>query len=72
MATRIVFAAGDEKNLSIRVEEDGDAIFTAWTAAGGLPFALTRVRGESESNVWINPSTVAYWHEAEPQTARFA
>ncbi len=72
MATRIVFAAGGEKGLSIRVEEDPTAVFSAWAAAGGHPFGLTRTAGSSGSKVWIHPSTVAYWHEAEPQPPQFA
>ena len=71
MATRIVFAAGGEKSLSIRVDEDGDSVFSSWTASGGLPFALTRVGGDL-GKVWINPATVAYRHEAAVRSGEFA
>ena len=33
----------------------------AWTGSTGLPFPLTRARGDGK--VWINPPNVAYWHE---------
>lgn len=63
MATTIVFAAprGDQ-SLTVTVEEDVGDVFRACTRAGGLPFALTE-SGRSKREVWINPVTVAYWHE---------
>lgn len=62
MATRIIFAAGrGDKSLAIVVEEDPDAVLGAWTGSTGLPFPLTRARGDGK--VWINPPNVAYWHE---------
>jgi hypothetical protein len=62
MATRVVFTAGrGDKSLAIVVEEDPNAVFGAWTGSTGLPFPLTRTRGGGK--VWINPPSVAYWHE---------
>jgi hypothetical protein len=64
MATRIVFAAArKDGSLSINVEEEGESVEDKWTQAKGMPFKLTLTRGQA-GTVWINPATVAYWHEA--------
>jgi hypothetical protein len=71
MPTTIVFAAphGD-RSLAVRVEQDPNDVFAAWTAAGGLPFALTEAEAD-EAQVWISPGTVAYWHETRSGPAYF-
>jgi hypothetical protein len=61
MATRIVFAAArNERFLSVDVQEDLKGVFDAWREAPRMPFPLTTDSGEK---VWINPATVAYFHE---------
>jgi hypothetical protein len=69
MATRIVFAAArDERFLSVDVQEDLKGVFDAWREAPRMPFPLTTDSGEK---VWINPTTVAYFHEAPSGSATF-
>jgi hypothetical protein len=71
MATRIVFTGGDgEKRLSVSVEENLDGVFDAWRSSAGMPFALTKARGENEQ-VWVNPGAVAYWETAQDGPATF-
>lgn len=70
MPTTIYFAAPHGDNpLLVRVQEDANVVFSAWTAAQGLPFELTSETGRRRS-VWINPATVAYWHETAGSGAR--
>ena len=71
MPTTIVFAAphGD-RSLAVQVQEEPEDVFAAWTAAGGLPFALTEAE-TGEAQVWISPATVAYWHETRSGPAFF-
>jgi hypothetical protein len=64
MATRIVFAAArGDGALGVSVEENSESVEDKWKKAKGMPFQLTLTRGLS-GTVWINPATVAYWHEA--------
>jgi hypothetical protein len=69
MATRIVFAAArDERFLSVDVQEDLKGVFDAWREAPRMPFPLTKSMDSGEK-VWINPATVAYFHEVSSGSA---
>jgi hypothetical protein len=64
MPTTIIFAASrGDRPLSVSVEEDVSAVYAAWTAANGLPFALSRA-GSVDEVIWVNPATVAFWRDA--------
>jgi hypothetical protein len=68
MGSTIYFAAGQgEAWLSLRVDEDVNGVFEAWTAAQGLPFALT----DGGDKVCVNPATVAHWKETRSGVAYF-
>jgi hypothetical protein len=56
----IYFGGG---NLYATVEEDPGQVAEAFTAAGGVPFRLTR-RG-SQGDLYVNPAAVAFWSVAE-------
>ncbi|MBV8733406.1 MAG: hypothetical protein JO321_16125 [Solirubrobacterales bacterium] len=62
MPTDIYFAA---ENVRVEVDEDPGQIAEAFTSAHGLPFRLTATEGDRE--VYVNPSTVAFWLSSEPQ-----
>jgi hypothetical protein len=64
VATTIVFTATGEMPLSVNVEEGPDDVLSALRDAGGRePFVLTGT-GDVPGAVWINPTAIAYWHEA--------
>jgi hypothetical protein len=56
MPTDIYFAP---ENMSVRVDEDPNQVFDAFTAAQGLPFRLSAFGGRGD--VYVNPATVAFW-----------
>lgn len=65
MPTEIYFAG---ENVRVTVDEEPGQVAEAFTSGHGLPFRLTARGGRSE--VYVNPSTVAFWfvseHPAEP------
>jgi hypothetical protein len=62
MSTYLCFAATSaDGNLALLVTEGPDAVLEAMTAAGGLPFRLTRRKDGVP--IYVNPASVAYWVE---------
>jgi hypothetical protein len=65
MPTEIYFAG---ENVRVTVDEEPGQVADAFTSGHGLPFRLTVQGGRGE--VYVNPSTVAFWfvseHPAEP------
>ena len=62
MATDIYFAG---ENVRVTVDEEPGQVAEAFTAAEGLPFRLTTQGGRGD--VYVNPSTVAFWLVSEPR-----
>jgi hypothetical protein len=62
MPTDIYFGT---ENVSIRIDEDPNQVFDAWTAAQGLPFRLSESPGRWE--VYVNPAMVAFWRAWTPR-----
>jgi hypothetical protein len=60
MATDIYFAGA---GVRVTVGEDPRDVADAFTSAGGLPFRLTG--HDQRGEVYINPSTVAFWSASE-------
>jgi hypothetical protein len=60
--TDIYFAG---QNVRVKVDEDPGQVAEAFNSAGGLPFRLTVASGHRD--VYVNPSTVAFWLVAEPR-----
>jgi hypothetical protein len=61
----IVFVATHEsKRLAIRVKEEPDEVFTELSTGNGRPFVLQQL-GMREGGVYVNPATIAYWHDVD-------
>jgi hypothetical protein len=60
MATYIYFAGA---GVHVEVGEDPSDVADAFTSAGGLPFRLTGQ--DQRGEVYINPTTVAFWSASE-------
>ena len=67
MPTDIYFAG---ENVRVNVAENPGQVAEAFASAHGLPFRLTgQGRG---GEVYINPTTVAFWSASEPGPGREA
>jgi hypothetical protein len=62
MPTDIYFAG---ENVRVNVVEDPGQVADAFTSAHGLPIRLTAPGGHRD--VYVNPSTVAFWLGSEPR-----
>lgn len=63
MASVVVLVSGNGSgDMSLRVSEDVQQVFEAYTEASGRPFALTEENGGGR--LYVNPTNVAYWREA--------
>jgi hypothetical protein len=54
------------RDRTIRVSESSERVLEALVAADGRPFALEALDG---GTVFVNPSTVACWHEQVEQVS---
>jgi hypothetical protein len=63
VATTISFVGGDGY---IVVDESPVEVQSAFNAAGGLPFILTREGGGKQ--VFVNPSAIKHWSEREERS----
>jgi hypothetical protein len=69
--TRIVFTAPGIKGgvLTQVFAEDPNRVYDAFMQGGAPPFRLT-ARSRREEVVYVNPSSIAYWTEYTPPSAR--
>ena len=60
MPTDIYFGG---EHVRVRVDQEPGQVAESFASAHGLPFRLT---GEGGREVYVNPSTVAFWLASEP------
>ena len=67
MPTDIYFVSA---GVRITVDQDPSEVADAFTSAGGLPVRLTGE--EQRDEVYVNPTTVAFWSTSESSSERAA